>query len=223
MTLKIIPYPTASGQERAIAANDGGFSVKTKYIEVGKGKQKIILDAAGRAITDTLKESVGYLEILNAKKVNPYQWQLVIDLRTVQDEEWNFAEFALCDENKEVIAIYGSETQALQTITPFLDNALVAVNLLLATFPADSVVIEHHNLPLNLFFYHEMKQIHLATTSNATDILRMMALMDNNKTALTALSEKVDENKQKSLTMTDHIVSDLTNIRTNQIEESHHD
>jgi hypothetical protein len=219
VTLKIIPYPTASGQERAIAANDGGFSVKTKYIEVGKGKQKILLDAAGRATTESLKESVGYLEILNAKKVNLYQWQLVIDLRTVQDEEWNFSEFALCDEDKEVIAIYGNETQALQTITPFLDNALLAVNLLLATFPADSIVIEQHNLPLNLFFYNEMKQIHLATTSNATDILRMMTRMDNNKTTLLSLDKKVDKNKQESLTMINHIVADLTDIRKNQIEE----
>jgi hypothetical protein len=183
MSLKITPFPTASGLSRAISASEGGFELKVKYIAVGKGLQAIELDDAGRATTESLADLVGYLEVLKAKRVNDYQWQMVVDLRSVQEEEWNFSEFALCDADKQVIAIYGNETQALISVTPALDNALLAVNLVLATFPADSVIIEHHNLPLELFFYEEFKAVHLATTSNALDILRLRDDVDSKAAA----------------------------------------
>ena len=151
MSLNITPYPTASGMARAIAASAGGIAIKVKYIAVGSGLQQIELDAAGRAETDTLKSLVGYVEVLHAAQVNPYQWQLSVDLVGIQAAEWNFAEFALCDADKEVIAIYGSATQALMTISPILDNALLSVNLVFGAFPANSITIEHHNAPLSLF------------------------------------------------------------------------
>ncbi len=172
--LRIIPYPTVNGIGRAIAAKEGGFELAVKYIGVGKGKQTIALDAAGRATTEKLKDLVGYIEVLAAKKINGNQWQLAIDLKQVETAlvEWDFAEFILCDANKQTIAIYGNATQALFTVTPYLKNALLAANLLLATFPADSIVIEHHNLPLNLFFDKEFKAVHDAMASNNLDILR---------------------------------------------------
>lgn len=151
MSINIIPYPTASGMSRAIAASIGGISLQVKYIAVGKGLQGITLDDAGRALTDSLASLVGYVEVLHAKQVSPYQWQITVDLVGVIETEWNFSEFALCDSDKQVIAIYGSATQALYTISPVLDNALLSVNLVLGTFPANSIIIEHHNQPLELF------------------------------------------------------------------------
>ena len=150
MTIKLTPYPTASGIQRALDADDAGFSISVKYIAVGKGLQAIQLDSAGRAVTDSLKSLVGYTEILSAERVNEYQHQLTVDLVGIQATEWNFSEFALCDADKNVIAIYGSSTQALWTVTPILDNALLGINLVLGTFPADSITIEHHNLPLEM-------------------------------------------------------------------------
>jgi hypothetical protein len=150
---------------RAIAASAGGLALQVKYIAVGSGLQSIVLDAAGRAETDTLKSLVGYVEVIHAEQVNPYQWQLAVDLVGIRETEWNFTEFALCDADKQIIAIYGSATQALMTISPVLDNALLSVNLVLGTFPADTITIEHHNIPLNLIFDHELAQVLSVQTS----------------------------------------------------------
>jgi len=183
MSLQIIPYPTASAIERALEAHEGGFSLKIKYIWVGQGRQTIELDDAGRAITEVLAEPIGYVEVLNAKKINGYQWQITVDISKVVDHEWHLSEFAACDENKNVIAIYGNEDQALLSITPFLDNALLAMNLVLATFPANSVVIEHHNLPLELFFDNEFKMLHLAYTDVANSQLKLVEELDSKASA----------------------------------------
>ena len=149
--LKIIPHPTVDGIHRALDAKDGGFSVAVAKIQVGQGKQIIELDNAGRALTNTLADPVGYLDVLNAEQVNGNQWRMVVDLRQIDSEEWIFSEFALCDAENNVIAIYGNADQSLFAVTPYLTNALLAANLLLAAFPANAITIEHQNLPLELF------------------------------------------------------------------------
>jgi hypothetical protein len=187
LSLNIIPYPTASGMARAIAASAGGLALQVKYIAVGSGLQPIVLDAAGRAETDTLKSLVGYVEVIHAEQVNPYQWQLAVDLVGIRETEWNFAEFALCDADKQIIAIYGSATQALMTISPALDNALLAVNLVLGTFPANSITIEHHNIPLSLFQDDLEAAIYNLQRDALTKALADLARNEH----LTALDERV--------------------------------
>lgn len=187
MSLNIIPYPTASGMARAIAASAGGLAVQVKYIAVGSGLQQIVLDAAGRAVTDTLKTPVGFVEVIHAEQVNPYQWQLAVDLVGIREAEWIFSEFALCDADKNVIAIYGSAVQGLMTISPILDNALLAVNLVLGTFPANSITIEHHNIPLSLFQDDLEAAIYNLQRDALTKALADLARNEH----LTALDERV--------------------------------
>jgi hypothetical protein len=187
LSLNIIPYPTASGMARAIAASAGGLAVQVKYIAVGSGLQQIVLDAAGRAVTDTLKTPVGFVEVIHAEQVNPYQWQLAVDLVGIREAEWIFSEFALCDADKNVIAIYGSAVQGLMTISPILDNALLAVNLVLGTFPANSITIEHHNIPLSLFQDDLEAAIYNLQRDALTKALADLARNEH----LTALDERV--------------------------------
>lgn len=147
--LSIVAYPTVSGMQRALTLN-AGMSLQVKYMAVGSGLQAIQFDAGGRAITDTLANLIGYVEVLNAEKVSPYQWQMTVNLAGLSPNEWRLSEFALCDADHNVIAIYGHASQALYPVTPFVTDALLSANLLLASFPADSVTIEHHNQPLEL-------------------------------------------------------------------------
>jgi hypothetical protein len=173
MSIKITPLPIDNALERAMGLTPG-VSITAKYLHVGNGLQAIQLDDAGRAITRNLKNEVGFIEILFAKKVNPYQWQMVVDIKNAHNgTDFNFSEFTVCDDQHRPIAIYGNATQAIYAVTELLDNALIAINLVLAAFPANSIVIEHHNLPLNMFFDREFKEIHLAVTGNTTDILRL--------------------------------------------------
>lgn len=148
--LTITPHATVSGMARAMDADEGGFQVTGKFIQVGTGRQVIELDDAGAAITDTLLEPVGYIEILRADRVNDHQWLMVVDLRNLQIAEWNLSEFALCDANKEIIAIYGNADRGIYPVNEYLSNALLGINFVMGVFPADSIVIEHHNLPLEM-------------------------------------------------------------------------
>lgn len=184
MSLKIIPYPTASGMQRALAQSPG-VNIPIKYVGIGKGKQNIQLDDAGRAITDNLKESVGYLEVLKATKTSAYQWQIVIDIKEAhKGADFNFSEFTLCDPDKKVIAIYGNPDQALYAVTHVLDNALLSINLVLATFPADSITIEHHNLPIQLFMTHE-----IAAIDSAIGLMTLNQMRGYNKRHADELAE----------------------------------
>ncbi len=178
MSLELIPFPTASGMEAALDYAPGGLALQGKFIGVGTGKQEIILDDAGRAITNRLKTPVAWLEILSAERVNEYQWQLTVDVAgTNNGQEYNLAEIALStadeaeDANNHVIAIYGNATQALMTISPQVDTALIAINLLLATFPANSVEIVHQNLPLDLSVAEEMAAIMLSVGTMSLSML----------------------------------------------------
>lgn len=139
--------------QRALSLN-AGMALQVKYIAVGSGLQALQFDDGGRAMTDTLANLVGYVEVATAEKVSPYQWQMTVNLAGLSPNEWRLAEFALCDADHNVIAIYGSATQAIYPVTPYVTDALLSVNLLLAAFPANSVVIEHHNQPLELLSPH---------------------------------------------------------------------
>lgn len=169
MSLEITAYPTASGMSAALAGNTAGISIQGRFIGVGKGLQTIELDDAGRAITDRLINPVAWLEILSAKKISPYQWQLTVDIAGTNDGvEYNLGEIALSsaedvvNANDHVISIYSSATQAMMTLSPQVDHALVGINLLFATMPADSVEIIHQNLPLELAVVDEMTAIMLS-------------------------------------------------------------
>lgn len=166
MSLEIIAYPTATAMSAALDGQSAGISLQGRYIGVGKGLQAIELDDAGRAETDSLSEPVAWLEILSAKRVSPYQWQLTVDAAgTNGGVEYNLGEIALsgaedvADANDHVIAIYSNATQAMMTVSPQVDHAMVGINLVLATMPANSVEIVHHNLPLELSVAAEMAAI----------------------------------------------------------------
>ncbi len=162
MSISIIPYPIDTAMAAAVG-DEPGINYAVKYIRVGKGLQSISLDDAGRATTRDLKDPVGYLEILSAEKVSPYQWQIAINVKQAHTgTDFNFSEFTLCDADKIPIAIYGSPTQALYAVTEVLDSAILAVNLVFAAFPADSITIVHQNLPLKLFMTQEIAAMDLA-------------------------------------------------------------
>ncbi len=187
MSLNITPYATRSGMNKAISANEGGFSVAIKYIQVGRGKQAVFPEDDGCANVEKLKAPVGYVEILRADRVTPYQWQLVIDLVGLLDTDWNFSEFAACDANKEVVAIYGHADYAIYPVTRALDNALLAVNFVVGVFPADSIVIEHHNLPLEMF---NADLYHAVDVLAATSVNHSLAL-DDHRSKLLDQAEKI--------------------------------
>ena len=151
MSLVIIPIPTASGMTRALDYSSTGIKVEGHFIGVGKGLQDIGIDDAGRAITDTMKTPVAWLPILTSTRVSEYQHQMVVDLAGVSENEWNLSELCLGDEDKKAIAIYGDATQAMMTVTPIADSSLVALNLVLGSFPAGSIEIIHQGAPLELF------------------------------------------------------------------------
>lgn len=208
MSITIQPYPTVMGMQRALG-NVPGVAIPIKYIRVGKGLQQIQLDDAGRAITESLKTPVGYIEILTAKKVTPYQWQCVVDVKNAHTgTDFNFSEFTLCDPDKNTIAIYGNPTQALYAVTDVLDNALLAVNIVLATLPANSIEIIHQNLPLNLMIEEDMA-VMLAATGAATvtimqQQLAVVALQNDvtllesaHSAALDSLHGKITESEQR--------------------------
>ncbi len=162
MSLSLIPHPIDTALQRAMGS-EPGVSLKAKWIQVGKGLQTIRLDDAGRATTRTLADPVGYLPILTAEKISPYQWQMVVDVKNAHiDTDFNFSEFLVCDENKEGIAIYGHPTQALYAVTAVLDNALLAINLVAGAFPADRLDVIHQNLPLKLMMSRELATMDLA-------------------------------------------------------------
>lgn len=156
MSIDLQLIPTVSGQKRAMEYSSTGFAIDAKYIGVGSGLQTIQIDDAGRAITDTLKKPVAWLEILAARAVDDYQHQLIVDLVGVRATEWNFSELVVADENKQPIAIYGHSSQQLAAVTPVLDRFLVNANLKLGTFPAGSVNIVHQGFPLELYNAQDM-------------------------------------------------------------------
>lgn len=160
MSLKITPFPTASGMARAMAASAAGLHLDVKYIGVGSGLQAVQLDDAGRSIVDTLKTPAAWLEVLNVEQVDDYQKQFTIDFAGVKDTAWNFSECCLADEDKNVIAIYSNPTQALMHVSPAVDVGLVAINMVLGTFPAGSINIIHQNAPVQLFTTKPIASMH---------------------------------------------------------------
>lgn len=172
MSLKITPIPTASAMKRALDYSDTGLAIDVQYIGVGSGKQSIEIDDAGRAITDTLADIKAWVPVLTAQRVDDYQHQLIIDLAGLIDEEWQFAELALADADKNIIAIYGNAQQALMSISPVVDRALVNVNLVLGLFPAGSINIIHQGLPLELYNASELVVINNALASLTLSSMR---------------------------------------------------
>ncbi len=195
MSLSIIPYPIDTAMAAAMAA-EPGIHYAVKYIRVGKGLQSISLDDAGRATTQDLKDPVGYLEILNAEQLSPYQWQIAINVKQAHTgTDFNFSEFTLCDADKNPIAIYGSPTQALYAVTEVLDNAILAVNLVFAAFPADSITIVHQNLPLKLFMTQE-----IAAMEGAIGRMTLQHMRDiNRRLAQEKLQQQQDNETQAAL------------------------
>lgn len=185
--INIQPYATVMGLQRALGASPG-VSIPIKYIRVGKGFQTIQLDDAGRATTENLADPVGYAEILNARKITPYQWQCVIDLKELHTgQDFNFSEFAICDADQQTIAIYGHPTQALYAVTAVLDNALLAVNIVLATLPANSIEIIHRNLPLEMFLTRELVVLNNAVGAMSAHFIQQNQELQSINARLTAL------------------------------------
>ena len=151
MSAKLFPHPTAAGMIRALNYSSTGIKVEAHFIGVGSGLQDIALDDFGRATVDTLKTPVAWLPILTSKRVSGYQHQMVVDIAGVVADEWNLSELCLADANKESIAIYGSATQGVMTVTPIADSSLIAINMVLGSFPADSIEVIHQGAPLELF------------------------------------------------------------------------
>lgn len=212
MSLNLIAYPTASAISRALDTAPG-VQMVAKYIEVGSGKQAITLDEAGRATINTLKQPRGFLEILNAVKVNPYQWQMTVDLKLLPLGDWNFTEFRICDPQKNTIAIYGSATQSLIAITEALDNALLAANLKLDSFPADSIIVEHHNLPLNLIYDAEFAQVTATMSTITVQYLAQQLAIDELKADLSAKEIIL----QAGIVMNTQMINSKTNDLQTQI------
>lgn len=166
MSLDIIAYPTVSGMSAALDGQEAGISLKGRFIGVGTGLQNIELDDAGRATTERLLEPVAWLEVLNARRVSEYQWQLTVDIAgTNGGVEYNLGEIALSSAetvetaNDHVISIYSRANQGMMTLSPQVDHALIGINMLHATMPADSIEIIHQNLPLELSVVAEMAAI----------------------------------------------------------------
>lgn len=172
MSLEINPIPTASAMARAMDYSETGLKIEAKYIVVGKGFQEIQIDAAGRAITDTLKTPVAFLEILSAVEVSDYQHQLTVDAAGVVDYEFNLSEMALADEDKNIIAIYGHPNQALMSISPAVDSALIAMNMVLALFPAGSIEIIHQGAPIELFLTAEKAALDYYIGTTTLEMMR---------------------------------------------------
>jgi hypothetical protein len=199
----IQPVPTVLGMQRALG-NAPGVAIPIKYIRIGKGLQSIELDDAGRATSENLKSPVGYIEILTAKKVSPYQWQCVVDVKNAHNgTDFNFSEFTICDSDKQTIAIYGNATQSLYAVTDVLDNALLAVNLTLATLPANSIEIIHQNLPLSLMIEEEMATMLAATGAATVTIMQQEQRLLSMQSSITALQQLNAANTQAVLVKID--------------------
>lgn len=149
--LELIPHMTVSGRRRAMQYSTTGIAVEAHYIGVGKGFQEIELDDLGNAITDTLADHVAWIPILTAQDVSDSQKEMFVDLVGWAEGEWNFSECVLADADKKPIAIFGSSSQALISVTPFTRTAMLSLNLLFATIPANSITIVHQNAPLEIF------------------------------------------------------------------------
>jgi len=190
MSLTITPYPTASGMERAMSL-PANVAISAKYIGIGKGLQTIEFDDGGRAITNVMKTPVAWLEIMNAEKVTPYQHALLVDFAGVADDEFQLSELVLADKDKNVIAIYGHSTQAITTVSPQVDNAFVVINMVLASFPADSIEIVHQNIQIGIL----LQQKSLMATHNT---LAKMALAS----MINSLIQQEMQDQQQKMQMT---------------------
>lgn len=156
MSISIKPIATVSGLERAMDFSDTSVQINAKYIGVGSGQQPIVIDSHGRAVTDTMKTPVAWVEILGAEKITSTQTRMFIDMAGIKDTAWRFAECVLADENKQAIAIHGHSSQALMTIDPVLDTSILAINMTLGTLPAESINIIHQGVTLELLNAKDM-------------------------------------------------------------------
>jgi len=172
--LIITPFITYDAVLRATAAKNEGFTLQGKYLEVGRGFQEITLDENGHALIDSLAEPLSFMTFLNAES-QENSWNMVVDLVDIKDGNgerfaWDFTEFRLCDSDKNTIAIFGS-LGTIQPININITNALLQVHLSLSAMPLNSIIIEHRNLPLNLFVDDELTE--LATVSIKQGINQM--------------------------------------------------
>lgn len=190
MSLSVIPIPTASGMSRALDYSNTGIKVEGHYIGVGQGLQDVAIDDAGRAITDTLKEPVAWLPILTSKRVSGYQHQMVVDVSGLSESEWNLSEICLADENKLAIAIYGRASQAMMTITPVADTNLIALNLVLGSFPAGSVEIIHQGAPLELFMTDTVMRV--VSFIGSTTLANMESYLDRRAQTLAEAERRAE-------------------------------
>ena len=168
MGLKITPFPTVSGMSRAMTAKANGLMIDVHYIGVGKGIQDIALDDGGRSTVDELASLVAWIPILGCESVGDFQKRFSVNLGGVSDESWQFSECCLADADKNVIAIYSSPDQGILEITPELDVALLAINLVLGVFPAGTINIIHQGVPMDLFFKAEMSSVDFVEFKNGS-------------------------------------------------------
>lgn len=190
MSLVITPIPTASGMVRALDYSSTGIKVEGHFIGVGKGLQSIEIDDAGRAITSAMKTPVAWLPILTSTRVSGYQHQMVVDLAGVSETEWNLSELCLADESKQAIAIYGHATQAMMTVTPIADSSLIAINLVLGSFPAGSIEIIHQGAPLELFMTDTVMRV--VSFIGSTTLANMESYLDRRAHAVAEAERRAE-------------------------------
>ena len=224
MSLKITPYPTVSGMQRALDYSSTGIQIDAEYIGVGRGLQQITLDDAGRAVQDSMKTPVAWLPILSAKRVSGNQHQLTIDMAGLSDTEWNFSELVLGDADKNAIAIYGNASTGLMTVSPLVDSALVSINMVLATLAAGSINIIHQRAPIELLTVGDVLAMHNAI--GTMSLARMRAHLANEKDkrerlAAEAVQHKIIDAQQVEIS---YLGSELKQLKDllNELTSSHH-
>lgn len=224
MSLKITPYPTVSGMQRALDYSSTGIQIDAKYIGVGRGLQQITLDDAGRAVQDSMKTPVAWLPILSAKRVSGNQHQLTIDMAGLSDTEWNFSELVLGDSDKNAIAIYGNASTGLMTVSPLVDSALVSINMVLATLPAGSINIIHQGAPIELLTVADVLAMHNAVGTMSLARMRAHLVSDKDKSER-LLAEEVQQQKISNLGVEldqlKSLLSDLTSSHHKQVITTH--
>ena len=231
MSVKITPFPTISGQERALDYTSTGIKIDVQYIGVGKGSQQIDLDDAGNAIQDTLADLVAWLPIKSSKRVGKYQHQFTIDISGLTDTEWNFTELVLGDTEKNGISIAGNASGGWMTVSPAVDAHLIVVNMVLGSFAADSINIIHQGAPIELLTVGDVLALHNAIGTMA--LARMRAHLANEKDkrerlAAEAVQQKIIDAQQVEISylggelkQLKALLSDLTSSHHKQVITTH--
>lgn len=203
----------ASALERALGGAPGEITLNAKYIEFGSGNQALVTDARGAAVTETLAEPVGIVEILNADKPEPWQWHLAVDAKKTTDNDGNivtdfiFSEYRILDSDKNPIAIYTHETKKICAITPALSHALFSIDWAVGLFPADSIAVVHHDQNLQLW-----------NDDVVAGVIRLQTLVEKDYLELTNADNAIKADVAKTATDLDQHKKEQSN-RNKQLAE----